>query len=148
MKKLFSLICITLLFTLSVSTAWAQDGADADLLFSQSTNDLVVVTAWAATGALLGLSTLSFLDDPWSHSKNILVGFSIGTVIGVGFVAFFHANRSEEYYENADGVGGSFRELSPSKDFDTTARVGWHNQNFQSFQTRRPENIPFWYSRF
>lgn len=123
----------------------AQSSSDADKLFSETSKDLIIVTAWASTGALLGLSTLSFLDNPWDHSKNILVGFSIGTVIGVGFVAFFHAGRSGSYY---DGVDQSRHNSGPSKSFNTISRANWHNENFKIHNTLRAENIPLWQARF
>jgi hypothetical protein len=125
---------------------FAQTDQDGDPLFSETTKDLVIVTAWASTGALLGLSTLSFVDEPWDHSKNILVGFSIGTVIGVAFVAYYHANRSEQYYEEVDPDKSAA--FVPSKDFNTGSRVKWHYDNFNTYQSLRPDTIPLWRGSF
>ncbi len=126
----------------------AQDNDD-DIIFGDSSTDFVIISSFSATGALLGLSTLSFLDEPWDHKKNILVGLSFGIIIGVGLVAYRHANRSGEYYEEVEGDGeGGSAFLRPAKDFDTYSRVSWHMENFFSHQEHSYDVVPFWMSSF
>jgi hypothetical protein len=79
--------------------------AHADAIQSfvyDSKNDLLVVVSGGLAGAVLGLSTLSFVDQPRLHTRNILVGASFGIIIGVIYVAMNQANRSREMFEPAD----------------------------------------------
>jgi hypothetical protein len=57
------------------------------------------VAATTAGGAILGLSTLSFVDEPGDHLKNILFGGAIGLIIGVAVVAYSQAQGSQEAIE-------------------------------------------------
>lgn len=56
--------------------------------------DISIVLGAGLSGAILGLSTLSFVDEPSLHLKNIAVGGSIGVVVGVGIVMFSQASKS------------------------------------------------------
>jgi hypothetical protein len=63
-------------------------------LLDDSVRDMTTVFASGAAGAVLGLSTLSFVDTPSDHLKNISVGGAIGIVIGVSIVVFNQAGKS------------------------------------------------------
>ncbi len=72
----------------------AQDEA-GNALVDETLQDLTIVLATGAVGAVLGLSTLSFVDKPKDHTKNIAIGGAIGIVIGVGVVIFSQATKSQ-----------------------------------------------------
>lgn len=121
-------VSLPLLFSFvffSVATNSFAQEEDMDQFVSESKNDLLVVISGGLAGAILGLSTLSFVDEPKEHTKNILVGASIGIIAGVGFVAFSQANKSREMLY---GPQGSF-ESRPK--FETHARSNWHQEKFQ-----------------
>lgn len=119
LKALF----VALLLTLSSFSIQAQQDQGGDI-FQQSMNDMIVVGAIGGAGALLGLSTLSFVEEPSEHLKNIVVGGAIGIIVGVGVVAYKQANVSQELYQ---GRG----EASPSEnpEMTTAMRTAWHQRN-------------------
>jgi hypothetical protein len=66
MKKFLSLILV--LQILGVSSVYAQQSED----FVKSTQeDLLIVAGGGAGGAIIGLSTLSFTNQPSKHVSNI-----------------------------------------------------------------------------
>ncbi len=96
--------------------AQAQQSED---IIGDSLKDITTVAVMGATGAVLGLSTLSFVEEPKDHLKNILVGGALGIIVGVGFVAYNQANQSKQVIR-----GGA---MVPSlKDMPTTERKSWH----------------------
>ncbi len=110
-KKIISLL---LAFTLVTSNALAQDGGESS--FAQdSLKDITTVAALGGFGAVLGLSTLSFVDEPSEHLRNIVVGAAIGIILGVGVVAFNQAAKSKDFYEE-----NAFR------NFDYSDRMNFH----------------------
>lgn len=112
MKKLFALI-LSLQFLLAIP-AMAQDNSDD---IAQSTqNDLFLVAGAGAAGAILGLSTLSFMDKPSQHISNIWTGAAIGVIAGVVLVVYNSAQKNQE-------------DLESSVDFQTHERVAWHFKN-------------------
>jgi NhaP-type Na+/H+ or K+/H+ antiporter len=74
--------------------AYAATATTEDSIMDDSLRDISVVIGAGAVGAVLGLSTLSFVDSPSDHLKNIAVGGAVGIVIGVGVVIFSQATRS------------------------------------------------------
>lgn len=114
MKKLICLL-LSLQFVL-MSGAFAQ--ADDDLIKSTQ-NDIILVGVAGGAGALLGLSTLSFVDKPSEHVSNIWTGAAIGVIVGVIFVAYSSAQRGSE-------------DLQSSSDFNSSERVAWHSKNTQN----------------
>ncbi|EQC50652.1 hypothetical protein M901_2401 [Bacteriovorax sp. DB6_IX] len=82
-----------------------------------SIRDISIIAGTGAAGAVLGLSTLSFVEEPSDHLKNIVVGGAIGIILGVGIVAYGQANKSKGLYENA---------ALDLKDFSTGERKVWH----------------------
>ena len=91
------ILLLLLSFTWSMQKAAAQQGGSQDFV-KNSLNDVAIVGWSGAGGALLGLSTLSFVDTPKDHLKNIYVGASIGIIIGVAVVAYLQANKAQSQY--------------------------------------------------
>jgi hypothetical protein len=120
-------LIITLILLVMTSNVFAQDPG-ADDAFADHKNDLLVVVGGGLAGAILGLSTLSFVEEPKEHTRNILVGASLGIIAGVGYVAFNQANKQKTFM-----LGPPEEEayLNP-KDFDTGKRVAWHYQEVNS----------------
>lgn len=120
MKKLVCML-LTVQILLSgtfVSNAYSQDGDEDDIIKSTQ-NDIMLIGAAAAGGAILGLSTLSFVDKPSKHISNIWTGAAIGVIAGVIFVAYNSAQKSSE-------------DLQSSKNFNTNERVAWHSENTEN----------------
>jgi hypothetical protein len=118
------LILSLVLFSLG-SSAFAQDNGGGDV-FEQSMSDIITVSALGGVGAILGLSTLSFVDEPKDHLKNIVVGGALGIIIGVGVVAFSQANKSRDSYQGA---------YINHPDFSTNNRLAWHKTTHRSLST-------------
>ena len=60
-------------------------------LADQTKNDMMVIIAAGVGGAILGLSTLSFVDEPGDHYDNVLTGGAIGLIAGVLYIAYRQA---------------------------------------------------------
>ena len=91
--------------------AFAQ--SDEDIIKSTQ-NDIILVGVAGAAGAVLGLSTLSFVDEPSDSISNIWTGAAVGVIAGVIFVAYNSAQKNQE-------------DLEGSVDFRTSERVAWHH---------------------
>lgn len=95
LKKYFSVLVLSLtLLSLTPAATMAADEQQAQGVLDDSIRDMSVVLGSGAVGAVLGLSTLSFVDHPSDHWKNVAVGGAIGIVVGVGAVIFNTASRS------------------------------------------------------
>lgn len=117
MKKLICAL-LSLHFFLStalVNPAFAQDEGEDDLLKSTQ-NDILLVGIAGVGGAILGLSTLSFVDKPSKHLSNIWTGAALGVIAGVIFVAYNSAQRGTE-------------DLQSSSEFNSFERVAWHDEH-------------------
>ena len=116
MKKLVcSLFGFYFLFASTiVNPAFAQESEDD--LIKNTQNDIMIVGAAGAAGAVLGLSTLSFVDKPSKHVSNIWTGAALGIIAGVIFVAYNSAQKGSE-------------DLQSSSEFNSSERVAWHDQN-------------------
>ena len=121
---------IILIFTLIIfglNNVFAQEnqgagGGDVEAFVNDTKTDLLIVVAGGLAGAVLGLSTLSFVEEPKEHTRNILVGASLGIILGVGYVAFNQANKSRDmFYPGEEEVY-----LNSGKKFNTLARIRWH----------------------
>lgn len=132
-QNLFTLVVITI-FSISFTTKTyaQQNNGDIEAFVEDTKTDILIVVAGGLAGAVLGLSTLSFVEEPKAHSKNILYGSSIGIIAGVAFVAFNQANKSKGMFFE-DQVGA----LDPIE-FGTVARVNWHHQNVIEYSTKLP----------
>ncbi len=89
---------IMILITLIVLAIGPNAGLAKDELpnglVDDSIRDMSIVFGTGLAGAVLGLSTLSFVDQPSQHTKNIAVGGAIGVVIGVAVVIFYQASKN------------------------------------------------------
>ncbi len=121
-KKLMGILLIATIFPLS---ALSQTDEDLDVLVSDTKNDLLVVVGGGLAGAILGLSTLSFVEEPKEHTRNIIVGASIGIIAGVGYVAFSQASKSRNMLYNPESEETVKNSI---KQFDTYARADWHSE--------------------
>lgn len=109
------------------SNAFSQ-GSEGEIDFAgDSLQSILIVGGMATTGAILGLSTLSFVEEPKEHLRNIVVGASIGTIIGVGIVAYFQASKGHGMYEGAEEAS-----VIDYDKFRTGDRISWHNANHTS----------------
>lgn len=63
-------------------------------VMDDSLRDISIVLGAGAAGAVLGLSTLSFVDTPSKHLKNIAVGGALGIVAGVAAVIIIQASKT------------------------------------------------------
>lgn len=121
MKKLICAL-LTLHFFLStavVNPAFAQEDGGEDDLLKSTQNDILLVGVAGIGGAVIGLSTLSFVDKPSKHLSNIWTGAALGVIAGVVFVAYNSAQRGSE-------------DLQSSSDFNSFERVAWHEENNQN----------------
>lgn len=116
------LICF-LLITLSANS-FAQD--EEDYVVNHK-NDLLIVVGGGLAGAVLGLSTLSFVEEPKDHTRNIVVGAAVGIIAGVAYVAFNQANQSKQLI-----LGPQDEAYFNPKEFDTNKRVAWHYEELNS----------------
>jgi hypothetical protein len=95
LKQIVLLLIFVLELTQS-SVLFARDEA-ANAIVDDSIRDMSIVLGAGAAGAILGLSTLSFVDEPSAHAKNIAVGGAIGIVFGVAVVIFYQASKTNVY---------------------------------------------------
>jgi len=94
-KKDLILKCCIFLLVLA-TPSWSQyqyDDQEAPnySLADQTKSDMMVIVAAGVGGAVLGLSTLSFTDEPGDHYDNVLTGGAIGLIAGVLYVAYRQA---------------------------------------------------------
>lgn len=126
MKSFKLAIIFSLISVVFSNNAFAQSGGEMDELVSGTKNDLLVVVGGGLAGAVLGLSTLSFVEEPKKHTRNIIVGASIGIIIGVAYVAMSQATRSQEMIYGDQGEQASLTE--DRKGFSTYSRSDWHGE--------------------
>lgn len=120
----------------------AQNNDGLEALVEDTKSDLLIVVGGGLAGAVLGLSTLSFVEEPKEHTRNIVVGASIGIIAGVAYVAFNQANKSREAIY---GIPEEASYKNNPKRFDTSKRVSWHysNQNSNQNQGAIPSLTPY-----
>ncbi len=92
-KKYLSFFILTFALVMANPSAFAADD-QASGIMDDSLRDISVVLGAGAAGAILGLSTLSFVDTPSKHLKNIAVGGAIGIVVGVAAVIVMQASKT------------------------------------------------------
>lgn len=90
-KKLFPITCLVASFIFAPMAFSAEESSG---IIDDSVRDISIVLGAGAAGAVLGLSTLSFVEHPSQHTKNIAIGGAIGVVLGVGIVIFSQATRT------------------------------------------------------
>lgn len=131
-QNLFTFVFLTIFSIFYTTKTYAQQNGDIEAFVEDTKTDILIVVAGGLAGAVLGLSTLSFVEEPKKHSKNILYGSSIGIIAGVAFVAFNQANKSKEMFFNEQAV------LRGTSEFGTLARANWHFDNVTTFRANLP----------
>ncbi len=116
MKKIISLL---LAFQLLTAVAFAQEGNEDDDIVKNTQNDILFVAGAGAAGAIIGLSTLSFVDKPSQHISNVWTGAALGVIAGVVFVAYNSAQRGTEDLQSDEA----------SLDFNSSERIAWHRKS-------------------
>ncbi len=91
-NPMISIILLVVLMFSSFGT-YAQDGKSSSSVSGPLT-DMYVVLGVGAAGAILGLSTLSFTDQPTKNFRNVSMGGAIGIIVGVGIVILNQATKS------------------------------------------------------
>ncbi len=114
-KSLCALLCFQIL-TLNLAFGQSEDD-----FVKKTQNDVLLVAAAGAGGAILGLSTLSFYDKPSKHIANVWTGAAIGVIAGVIFVAYNSAQKGSEDLVSQHS----------SEEFSTSERAGWHSDSNQ-----------------
>jgi hypothetical protein len=87
-------------FSISFPTsvfAQANEATSAEL--SGTRKQLATIVFSGLSGAILGLSTLSFYGRPQDHLSNIAVGFAFGVIGGAIFTTYKAATRPYEAYD-------------------------------------------------
>lgn len=93
-KDLIVKCCVIFLFCTTQSFAQYQyDDQEAQnySLADQTKSDMMIIVAAGLGGAILGLSTLSFVEEPGDHFDNVLTGGAVGLIAGVLYVAYRQA---------------------------------------------------------
>ena len=141
MKEKISLILALTLFPLF--SLRAQPGGPGggnittDDVLSTSVRDFGIIGGTTGLGALIGASTLSFVDEPEDHLRRILVGGSIGLILGVSIVAYLQATKGQDAYEDlSTGVG---------PEFDSRERLVWHRKYHQQLMAGQTNVTSFLY---
>ena len=117
---ILAIVCTVMLHPVSVMAQAAATGDSANsILLEDSLADAYTVMGTTAAGAVLGLSTLSFVENPSDHLKRVVVAGAVGLIIGVAVIAFKTANTSSNMY--LEGV-----QTYIPKTFSTGERVAWH----------------------
>ncbi len=142
MKKYFKVFLIfTLLFT-ALSSAYAQTppagGDGSDELTAGMDEHVWTVVGCAAFGFILGLSTLSFEEEPHEHYDNLYMGAAIGVILGVGIVAYFQADKSKDFLTGEEEEEELYRKM-PSKHFTSSERISWHYESQESYRINQKE---------
>ena len=117
-KNLMSLLCVVFV----IPCSYGQVGQNEEDVTESLMVDSYTVIGTTVAGVVLGASTLSFVEEPSDHLKNIIVGGALGIIVGVGIVAYKTANKSKDMY-----IQNSFYN-DPA--FKTSDRVAWHKKSF------------------
>jgi hypothetical protein len=118
-KILLAFLILTLISgNLSINSSWAQEESadpNSEDVLKKTQEDIMLVGATGVVGAVLGLSTLSFVETPSRHIYNIWTGAALGIIAGVIYVAYNSAQRGSE-------------DLQSSMDFNSSERLAWHHE--------------------
>jgi hypothetical protein len=113
-KKLLSAV---LLVCFMATSSFAQEAPAEATATTKSgpRKQLSIIFLSGLSGAVLGLSTLSFYGRPQDHMSNIAVGFAIGVVFGTVYVTYNTAKKPKEYLSEV--------ETNPFKPIETSRGV-------------------------
>lgn len=137
MKKYLLTLSLTFAFIAVPVRTFAQQQGSSTLV-DQSLRDAMIVAGAGIGGAVLGLSTLSFVEEPKDHLKNILVGGAVGIIVGVGLVAYNQATQSEKAYKQQGSV--------VPVDFSTVQRMSWHRRENSKVAPVQPSQVGYQFS--
>lgn len=122
MKKFFCAFVTVQIILSAIMVKPAMAQMDPDDIVKNTQEDIMIVAAAGAAGAVLGLSTLSFVDKPSNHLSNIWTGAALGVIAGVIFVAYNSAQKGSEELQSEEA----------SVNFSSLERVAWHQSNTQN----------------
>lgn len=117
-------LCILLSFQI---IALAPAFAAEDEFIKNTQDDIILVGAAGIGGAVLGLSTLSFYDQPSEHVANIWTSAAIGVIAGVIWVVYSSATDNQEQLTS---------QIS-TPEFKTSDRVKWHHEQAQLLTSQK-----------
>jgi hypothetical protein len=100
---------IAILFVIFLTPNAKAQSASEDQF--QPREALATIFYTGAFGAVLGLSTLSFVDQPSAHLKNIMIGGALGIILGVGYVAWEASTSSTPITDNLYQSNVSYKEM-------------------------------------
>ncbi len=123
MKK-FVLVAFILVHS---AASFGQVDENLDMLVNDTKSDLLIVVGAGLAGAVLGLSTLSFVEEPKDHTDNIITGASIGIIAGVIVVAMNQAQKTQNMMYPGEEEYGLNEDV---KGFGTESRGLWHAQEY------------------
>ncbi len=121
MKKFLYALFFLNLFLVSIP-GFAEDETFMEKTIDKTKRDIFTIGGLGLGGAVLGLSTLAFVDDPKANLKNVAIGGAVGIILGVGIVAISHATEGNMYYESYN---------SDPKEFETNERISWHKRQVE-----------------
>ena len=134
MKRWLSAFIVFQLLTLNMAMA-----QEADDVIKKTQDDIMLVAAAGAGGAVLGLSTLSFYDKASTHISNIWTGAAIGIIVGVIFVAYNSAQKGSEELAGVASTEG----------FSTRERSQWHTETSEVLTMSSVQfGTQFWQTSF
>ena len=84
-----------LLLLPSLGHAQAYNSYQNQALLDDAMTDIYTVAGSGLAGTILGLSTLSFAENPGDRLKNVVTGGALGIIVGVAIVASSQANKSQ-----------------------------------------------------
>jgi hypothetical protein len=111
--KQFTIFITLILLVIQPTLSFAKEDMGSGVV-DDSIRDMSIVMGTGLVGAILGLSTLSFVDEPSKHTKNIAVGGAIGIVCGVAAVIFYQASKTTigESYQPMPLTADQFASIS------------------------------------
>ena len=118
-NNLFSFLFLSFLMVFS-RHALAQ--SEVDDIVKNTQEDIMIIFASGAGGAVLGLSTLSFVETPSRNLSNIWTGGALGIIAGVFYVAYNSAQKGSEDLQSEEA---SIR-------FNSFERVVWHQSQIST----------------
>ena len=101
-------------------------------VLNDAVTDIYIVGASGLVGAVLGLSTLSFVEKPSDHLNNIVMGGALGIIVGVIIVSWSETTKPREFFD----TGTILPPMQPSSErsFTTLGRYRWHRgSHFRHF---------------
>lgn len=98
-KIAVSLMCAVLL----VSGQVFAQGTESDEIVKPMgpKKQLAIIVFAGLSGAILGLSTLSFYGRPQEKLSNIAIGFAVGIIAGTSYTTYKAATQPRSFYEGA-----------------------------------------------